>query len=52
MYPAAFIPGLIWLGVAQGLLFTPLLNTILGNVPAQHAGIASGIASTGGPIAI
>jgi hypothetical protein len=27
-------------------LFTPLLNTILGNVPAQHAGIASGVTST------
>jgi EmrB/QacA subfamily drug resistance transporter len=46
LYPAAFIPGLIWLGVAQGLLFTPLLNTILSNIPAQHAGIASGVAST------
>ena len=37
---------MIWLGVAQGLLFTPLLNTILSNIPAQHAGIASGVAST------
>jgi EmrB/QacA subfamily drug resistance transporter len=46
MYPAAFIPGLIWLGIAQGLLFTPLLNTILSNIPADHAGIASGVAST------
>jgi predicted MFS family arabinose efflux permease len=45
-YPAAFIPGLIWLGVAQGLLFTPLLNTILSNIPADHAGIASGVTST------
>jgi EmrB/QacA subfamily drug resistance transporter len=46
LYPAAFIPGLIWLGIAQGLLFTPLLNTILSNIPAEHAGIASGVAST------
>jgi predicted MFS family arabinose efflux permease len=46
VYPAAFIPGLIWLGIAQGLLFTPLLNTILSNIPAEHAGIASGITST------
>jgi EmrB/QacA subfamily drug resistance transporter len=45
-YPVAFVPGMIWLGVAQGLLFTPLLNTILGNAPAQHAGIASGVTST------
>ncbi|MEN3381866.1 MAG: hypothetical protein V7608_1910 [Hyphomicrobiales bacterium] len=45
-YPVAFVPGMIWLGVAQGFLFTPLLNTILSNVPAQHAGIASGVAST------
>jgi predicted MFS family arabinose efflux permease len=45
LYPAAFIPGLIWLGIAQGLLFTPLLNTILSNIPAEHAGIASGVAS-------
>src|SRR5258708_7103615 len=46
LYPAAFIPGLIWLGIAQGLLFTPLLNTILSNIPADHAGIASGVTST------
>jgi hypothetical protein len=45
-YPVAFVPGMIWLGVAQGLLFTPLLNTILSNAPAQHAGIASGVTST------
>jgi hypothetical protein len=45
-YPLAFVPGMIWLGVAQGLLFTPLLNAILGNVPAQYAGTASGVAST------
>ena len=45
-YPAAFVPAMIWLGVAQGLLFTPLLNTILSQVPAHHAGIASGVTST------
>ena len=45
-YPVAFVPGMIWLGVAQGFLFTPLLNTILSNSPAQHAGIASGVTST------
>jgi EmrB/QacA subfamily drug resistance transporter len=45
-YPLAFVPAMIWLGVAQGLLFTPLLNTILSQVPAHHAGIASGVAST------
>jgi predicted MFS family arabinose efflux permease len=45
-YPVAFVPGMIWLGVAQGFLFTPLLNTILSNIPAQHAGIASGVTST------
>jgi hypothetical protein len=46
VHPAAFVPGLIWLGIAQGLLFTPLLNTILSGVPAHHAGIASGVTST------
>jgi EmrB/QacA subfamily drug resistance transporter len=45
-YPMAFVPAMIWLGVAQGLLFTPLLNTILSQVPAHHAGIASGLTST------
>jgi EmrB/QacA subfamily drug resistance transporter len=43
--PAAFLPGMIWLGIAQGLLFTPLLNAILGHVPARHAGLASGVTS-------
>jgi MFS family permease len=46
VHPAAFVPALIWLGVAQGLLFTPLLNTILSAVAPHHAGIASGITST------
>jgi predicted MFS family arabinose efflux permease len=46
VYPLAFVPGMIWLGVVQGLLFTPLLNTVLSNAPAQHAGIASGVTST------
>jgi EmrB/QacA subfamily drug resistance transporter len=45
-YPMAFVPAMIWLGIAQGLLFTPLLNTILSQVPAHHAGIASGVTST------
>jgi EmrB/QacA subfamily drug resistance transporter len=45
-HPAGFVPAMIWLGVAQGLLFTPLLNTTLGQVPAHHAGVASGVTST------
>jgi EmrB/QacA subfamily drug resistance transporter len=45
-YPLAFVPAMIWLGIAQGLLFTPLLNTILSQVPPHHAGIASGVTST------
>ena len=45
-HPAAFVPGLIWLGIAQGLLFTPLLNTILSGVAPHHAGVASGVTST------
>jgi len=46
VHPAAFVPGLIWLGIAQGLLFTPLLNTILSGVAPHHVGIASGVTST------
>ena len=46
VHPAAFVPGMIWLGVTQGLLFTPLLNTVLSSVPLQHAGTASGVTST------
>jgi EmrB/QacA subfamily drug resistance transporter len=34
------------LGVGQGLLMTPLLNTILGGVHLKHAGAASGVLST------
>ena len=45
-YPLAFVPAMIWLGAAQGLLFTPLLNAILSQVPPHHAGIASGVTST------
>jgi len=44
--PLAFVPGMLWLGVSNGILFTPLLSTIVGGVPTHHAGTASGIAST------
>jgi EmrB/QacA subfamily drug resistance transporter len=40
------VPVLLAIGVGQGLLITPLLNMILGNVPASDAGAASGLVST------
>ncbi|MGO4728473.1 MULTISPECIES: MFS transporter [unclassified Inquilinus] len=42
----ALIPALLLLGVGQGLLMTPLLNTILGGIHDGHIGSASGMLST------
>ena len=40
------IPALVLWGVGQGLLMTPLLNTIVGGVHAHNAGSAAGMLST------
>ncbi|WP_395676847.1 MFS transporter [Inquilinus sp.] len=42
----ALIPALLLLGIGQGLLLTPLLNTILGGIHDGHIGSASGMLST------
>jgi MFS family permease len=42
----ALIPALLLLGVGQGLLLTPLINTILGGIHDGHIGSASGMLST------
>ncbi len=40
------IPALIFLGVSQGLIMTPLLNLILGFIDETQAGMASGVISS------
>lgn len=40
------IPALVAVGVAQGLIMTPLLNLVLGVVAARQAGMAAGVIST------
>jgi EmrB/QacA subfamily drug resistance transporter len=40
------IPSLLLVGLGQGLLVTPLFNTILGGVPHRDIGSASGMLST------
>jgi EmrB/QacA subfamily drug resistance transporter len=42
----ALIPGLLLLGFGQGLLVTPLFNTILGDIPRGNIGSASGVLGT------
>lgn len=42
----ALIPALLLVGVGQGLLITPLLNTVLGGIRDGHIGSASGMLST------
>lgn len=39
-------PALVLLGLGCGLFMTPLLNTILGSVPGQDSGAASGMITT------
>jgi MFS family permease len=43
---AALIPALIITGVGQGMIVTPLLSRTLADVPAENAGVASGIMET------
>ncbi|MFD1452761.1 MFS transporter [Oceanobacillus sojae] len=40
------ITGLIFVGIGQGLVMTPLLNLVLGFVEENKAGMASGVIST------
>jgi MFS family permease len=44
--PAYVIPGLIVLGVGQGLFMTPVVNAILTEIPEAHTGAASGVLNT------
>ena len=44
--PLELIPLLIVVGAGQGLIMTPLLNLVLGFVPAAQAGMASGVIAT------
>lgn len=44
--PLELIPVLIVVGAGQGLIMTPLLNLVLGFVPAAQAGMASGVIAT------
>ncbi|MFI9050732.1 MFS transporter [Streptomyces sp. NPDC053427] len=42
----ALAPPLVLIGVGNGLLVTPLLNAVLGNVGPKEVGMASGVLST------
>ncbi len=44
--PMQLIPLLVVVGAGQGLIMTPLLNLVLGFVPAAQAGMASGVIAT------
>ncbi|MFE0759043.1 MFS transporter [Inquilinus sp. NPDC058860] len=46
LQPEALIPALLLLGTGQGLLMTPLLNTVLGGIRDGDIGSASGMLST------
>jgi EmrB/QacA subfamily drug resistance transporter len=55
-YLADVLPGVTVFGLGLSLIVTPLTMTVLGAVPAQHAGVASGInnavARTAGVLAV
>ena len=44
--PAYIIPGLIVLGLGQGLFMTPVMNAVLTEIPEAHTGGASGVLNT------
>jgi EmrB/QacA subfamily drug resistance transporter len=44
--PAYVIPGLIVLGIGQGLFMTPVVNAVLTEIPDAHTGAASGVLNT------
>jgi predicted MFS family arabinose efflux permease len=46
MWIVEIAPGLFLTGAGMGLCITPLVATVLSNVPAQYAGAASGTLST------
>lgn len=46
MQAETLIPSLLLVGLGQGLLVTPLFNTILGGIPHGDIGSASGVLST------
>jgi EmrB/QacA subfamily drug resistance transporter len=46
LHAGQLVPMLALWGIGQGLLITPLMNTILGQVAEHHAGAASGVLST------
>ncbi|AOB29687.1 hypothetical protein AKI39_01835 [Bordetella sp. H567] len=46
LHAGVFVPLLALWGVGQGLLITPLMNTLLSQVAEHHTGAASGVLST------
>ena len=46
-YAAAVLPGLVVLGVGVGLVFVAVFLSATAGIPAQHAGLASGVLMTG-----
>jgi EmrB/QacA subfamily drug resistance transporter len=45
-YATHVLPALLVNGVGMGLVFAPAMATATGNVPAEHAGVASAMVST------
>jgi EmrB/QacA subfamily drug resistance transporter len=44
--PGYLVPGIVLLGLGQGLFMTPVVNLVLSEIPEQHTGAASGVLNT------
>jgi hypothetical protein len=44
--PGLLVPGIMLLGLGQGLFMTPVVNAVLSEIPERHTGAASGVLNT------
>jgi EmrB/QacA subfamily drug resistance transporter len=44
--PGYLVPGIVLLGLGQGLFMTPVVNAVLSEIPERHTGAASGVLNT------